>query len=231
MTTTKAKGKRWGPDRLPIMELDNGIFTQAIFLTPKIPESMTRGHVPDFLPLQLLKVEREARRFLKGCGGLRFADNLAKLIFADLRIPGKEILLPGYIDHLNKWLGGELRGDVLDAIDIICCMLFAKSTHKFRVGGPRSPEATFIIGQAWQRLQARPREKVAVIGRKVRDGGKKGRDVTDGRYDTIHRKQEQWQKLAQGMSGSARAVALRISLKTGENFETIRKALRNKSAK
>jgi hypothetical protein len=90
--------------------------------------------------------------------------------------------------------------------------------------------AGLYLGMAATRLEVRPHEKPAVIGRKVIAGGKRGHKTADeGRYATNRINHARWKELAKEIPGTMRLKALKISTKTGANAETIRKALRKKS--
>lgn len=130
----------------------------------------------------------------------------------------------------DEWRANPQLGDaveILNYVGILRDAMRAGATDQYHVTD-KALCCAFHLGQISVRFLVRPHEKPAAIGRKVREGGAKGRRVTDGRYDRIHHQHERWRNEARGMKGSVRQKALKIARKERINFHTVRKALYKK---
>lgn len=80
------------------------------------------------------------------------------------------------------------------------------------------------------RVTVRPYDELAGTGRRVREGGKKGRGNMEWHRESINEKHQQWAEMAEQLGaqqhGTKSDIARWVARKVGEKPETVRKALR-----
>ena len=91
--------------------------------------------------------------------------------------------------------------------------------------------AGIALGREGLRLQVRPHERAARIGRVRLENLGKGQKSGIDRYADARERHKQWIAMAESMHGTARGIALRIARECNANPETIRKALRKNPRK
>ena len=148
---------------------------------------------------------------------------------------------PGLIRETPEVKKALARPDVQDAIELIY-MVWAARDYVEENNAEHAALAALRVGQLSVKMHVRPAEAPAVTGRKVRQGAERGRN-SDGRHkNDAAIRHAQWHQYADELRRtwaariktkrlSDRAIALAIAKHFGEPAETIRKALRKKSAK
>lgn len=148
---------------------------------------------------------------------------------------------PGLIRETPEVRKALARPDVQDAIELIYA-IWAARDYLEENNAEQAALAALRVGQLSVKMHVRPAEAPAVTGRKVRQGAERGRN-SDGRTkNDAPLKHAQWREYADELRRtwaariktkrlSDRAIALAIAKHFGEPAETIRKALRKKSAK
>lgn len=195
--------------------IDTGIFVHDEVISPTPKKKKTNAKkLPDFhqvLHNRLKSIESIAKEFLAANGIDCYKD-----IFVEEGAPSvkRDFENMETSDAIIIWTYVQVLRHALEEKDSSRAALIA-----------------LTLGERLTTFYVRPYEEPAVVGRKVRDGGKKGRSrISKSRFDAIHQRNEGWRKLAEKIDGSTNHKARIIAQRNDWIFskETIRKVISNK---
>lgn len=131
---------------------------------------------------------------------------------------------------IDRCKGSEEANDHFTVEDARDVLRFVGKVRRAVEQGDAERAAVFAMRLVYHDIRATVRqyERNARDGRIAKENLFEGRKRGLDRYNDARERHRTWQGLAATMKGSARSIAHRIALKTGDKAETIRKTLRTK---